>query len=711
MDGDASDRSNQALHNENLFTSQWGRAFRCMLWQMTTVPFLWLLMPQLQDTQAVYAQTELVSRPLNGDIALEEPGAETLPAITKPTSSDTPFSFSPQNEHSNFTNIDDALIRKGSVSFRKVPISEVVFMLSENWKVNIVAGQEISGEVSGTFHDAPLSEVLSAVLTANKYGYVRTGQSLIVLPIDQIGSEDPSFVSETLSLGATTEPALEAARLLLSPGGQLKPIGSGNVLVIDKPERVERVRQLFQAVDSQGGTFKKSNALPSVAVGPVIDTLPSPTPTIEGPGAADAFQSGIAYFTPQFTEAEPLVEALQQALGDSVTIAVFGTENRIMVLGTPDQLRLATDAIEHLDVPRPQVRIRALIYDVSLEELEKLGVDWSHSIGSSTLGADGLGRNGIAGSTGLGFTPSTTATNAFIGTSAVPLGAAAEGSNFVIRSLNNAASVSAFINALDSTKGAKLLADPTITVADRTEASIKIVQKIPIANTSQLGGTTTAVTSVTFEEAGITLNVLPHISRDSTISMQVKPEFSVLVGYQGGQPLIDSRTAETTVRVANGNTFVLGGLRQSTVTETVKGVPLLKDIKYVGRLFSSHNTNVRESELIVFLQPEIIDEYHQGTLREQKALCIGNEELDRIPVADSALFIPCCKDKSCPYHYPRPRVNAGSRSLDMIGDSGMDQAPSHEVIVEDRIIITDTGSTLPPVHVEPVPVRSSRAGT
>ncbi len=585
------------------------------------------------------------------------------------------------NAEALFNDVDSALERRGSVTFRKTSLSEVVFMLSELWKVNIVAGAEITGEISGTFHDAPLREVLAAILTANNYGYRRAGHSLIVLPMDRVGSDDPSFVSQTLNVGTSaTEPTLEAARLLLSPGGQMRAVGTDKILVIDHPDRVERVRALFDSISTTATVSMRPQPQ-----SPTTDaTLPAPQYASPMQQQVNTeFSTGIAYFTPQYADAEPMATALREALGDSVSVAVFAEENRILILGTAEQLRMATDAVAHLDVPRAQVRIRALIYDVGLKELEAIGVDWSHGLGTS--------QNTVAGTTGLGF---SLAEDALIGGSTLPLAAANEGSNLVLRSLNNSFSVSTFINALDSTAGAKLLADPTITVADRSQAQIKIVQKIPVASTSQLGGTTTAVTSVTFQEAGITLNVTPRISRDSTIQLQVKPEYSVVVGTSavGGAPIIDSRTAETLVRVADRQMFVLGGLRQSAATETVKGVPFLMDIKYVGKLFRSHRTEIRESELIVFIQPEIIDEFYAGTAREQRAACIANKELDRIPVADDALFIPDCQDCNCPYHHPRMRVNGGSSSLKMIGDVGT----TYEVFTE---TVADT-ETLPSPLVE-----------
>ena len=57
--------------------------------------------------------------------------------------------------------VEEALQSRGSITFRKTALSEVVFLLSDLWHINIVAGENVSGEVSGAFHDAPLSEVLS----------------------------------------------------------------------------------------------------------------------------------------------------------------------------------------------------------------------------------------------------------------------------------------------------------------------------------------------------------------------------------------------------------------------------------------------------------------------------------------------------------------------------------------------------------------------
>ena len=490
--------------------------------------------------------------------------------------------------------VEEALAMRGSVTFRKTPISEVVFMLSDLWKINIVAGADVSGDVSGAFQDAPLSEVLSAALTASGYGYRQMGSSLVVLPIDQIGS------------AATATAGL--------------------------------------------GSFS---------------------------------QSGIAYFSPQFTEAEQMAEPLQTALGEAVVVAVYPEENRIMVKGTAEDLRIASEAIRQLDVPRPQVRITAMIYDVSLGELEKIGVNWNRQVREIANGSDEA-LSEVTRSVSDFFA----ATSDLTTTGATSLG---------IRTINNSRDASVFLEALDSTSEAKLLADPSITVGDRTQASIRIVQQIPIVGANPVEGSNAVFTQTEFKEAGVILNVLPRISRDGTIQLQVQPEYSVVSEITAAGPVIDTRTADTIVRVNDGQMFVLGGLRQKSVIESVRGVPYLRDIKFLGKLFRGHSTEIRESELIVFLRPELITPYYAGHPREQMAACVASDQLDRIPHAQSTSIIPCCKDPLCPNHHPRPRANLGSYSVGMMGGYGMQ---THTIVTDQPV---DVSSEINPPIVTPVP--------
>src|SRR5262249_7431625 len=97
------------------------------------------------------------------------------------------------------------------------------------------------------------------------------------------------------------------------------------------------------------------------------------------------------------------------------------------------------------------------------------------------------------------------------------------------------------------------------------------------------------------------------------------------------QPIIDTRKATTTVRVVNRQTLVLSGLRQRSDTGEFNGIPFLKDVRFIGPIFRSRDTQVRESELIVFIMPEIISYDEQPGCRDALGLETINCRLDRIP--------------------------------------------------------------------------------
>ncbi len=594
------------------------------------------------------------------------PQAPTLPA----TRARTAAPLLPNGQ----VDVAAILATPGSVTFRQSPLAEVIFSLSDVWGVNIVAGQDVDGQVSGNFRDVPLSEVLNAVLSANRYAYKQTGSSLVIMPVDQVGQDDATFTSKVIPLpSGLGDPAeiIEAAQLLLGPRGEVRPISeSGHVLILGPRDRVARVEDLFAELDRNLSStppelpslIHSGATLSPASSSPAASSPASSAPSAVGPGSATplavpppAAAPMIAYFTPQFTDAEKLIEALTGAMDPSTIISLFAEENRIIVRGDETQLQLASQIVRQLDQPRPQVRITALIYDVSLDEIANLGIDWSH----------GSGDGSITSTSGTGLLTATTD------------GGVLEGTNLALNLLKDKFNVGVMLNALNSSAGAKLLADPTVTVADRKDALMKIVQKIPVTTIGQLGDSAATFSSIEFEEAGIILTVTPRISRDGTVQMAVQTEFSVLTGNLNGQPIIDTRTADTSVRVANGQSFVIGGLRQKSVNEKVRGVPYLKDMKHFGKLFRSHETEVVESELIVFIKPEIVGPYNNATPREDQALCISNLQLDRIAVADTRSFVPCCSDPYCPNHHPRPRVNGGgSAQLALIGGFGIEALPS-----------------------------------
>ncbi len=96
-------------------------------------------------------------------------------------------------------------------------------MIGEQWNINIVAG-EVKGTVNGTFKQAPLREILDAILLSNGYNYRAVGKSLVISSIEQLGQINPFFQSATIPVQtADIDEVVQGAQLLNTPKGEVRP--------------------------------------------------------------------------------------------------------------------------------------------------------------------------------------------------------------------------------------------------------------------------------------------------------------------------------------------------------------------------------------------------------------------------------------------------------------------------------------------------------
>lgn len=552
----------------------------------------------------------------------------------------------------------ETLRKPGDLTLRDTSLSQAIFTIGERWQINVVVGDDVEGKVNGVFRAAPLYEILDAILAPGGYGYYPVGNGLVIKPTAGEDDVNPFFRSQIISLrAARPEDVIQGLQQLGSRQGRLQALPSAHsLLVTDYPDRIALMRAMAEQIDN--------------AAAGVLGA------TGEAAGQLQMFQ-----YSPQFIEAKSLKESIASLLTKDGRLAVMELENRIIVFDYPSSLAIVRQAMLELDVPAPQVRITALIYDISLEDIEQIGVNWSHAVKwQHNPAGDATGLVGL-----------DTITEATAGAAVDAAAAATDPSGaLTVMNLSRSFDITAVVQLLKQANDARLLADPTVTVVNREQAKIQIVTEIPFQQLTQTqqGGN---IGTTSFREAGVTMTVVPFISDDGTIKMVVTPSFSRLTGFTTGvspQPIIDKREAQTTVRVANGQTFVIGGLRQRTEVGAFTGVPYLMNMKFChvdfGKLFRARDTNVRESELIVFLRPEIVTPFDCGRERENDALTVGNNLLESIPQA-SVFTGPFCSETNL-------GTNAGDEPLQGDGVPATTPQPAY-------------GTGLPPAEVIPTPGR------
>lgn len=169
----------------------------------------------------------------------------------------------------------------------------------------------------------------------------------------------------------------------------------------------------------------------------------------------------------------------------------------------------------------------------------------------------------------------------------------------------------AFIQSLRSRGLLQILAEPNLVTANGKEASFLVGGEYPVPMVQ--GGAAAGAVTVQFREFGIRLTFLPEITNHNTIKLRVKPEVSALDPANGVVvsgftiPALSTRRMETNIELGEGQSFVIAGLIDDRVSETMAKVPGLASIPVLGVLFKSRQENKTKTELIVMVSPEITE--------------------------------------------------------------------------------------------------------
>ena len=189
----------------------------------------------------------------------------------------------------------------------------------------------------------------------------------------------------------------------------------------------------------------------------------------------------------------------------------------------------------------------------------------------------------------------------------VPIGNAA--GRFGLAVLESDYLVDLELTALEAEGRGEIVSTPRVITANQSEATIKQGVEIPFQQASSSGATT-----IQFKEAVLELVVTPQITPDNNIIMDLRVskdnvgEIISTGGFGGTVPSIDTRSVETQVLVADGQTVVLGGIYETERRETINKVPWLGDIPFVGNLFKSKQRLDNKAELLIFVTPRILEE-------------------------------------------------------------------------------------------------------
>jgi MSHA biogenesis protein MshL len=268
----------------------------------------------------------------------------------------------------------------------------------------------------------------------------------------------------------------------------------------------------------------------------------------------------------------------------------------ITVTAMPSQLEQIETFIRAFESSiQRQVLIEAKIVEVNLDRSFQFGIDWNAMAKAGT---------------------------ASLGVRATPPGTQRTAGNVEFTLAGGPGQISAVLNALSSQGDVRVLSSPRVSALNNQRAVFDVTTGEIVFNVTttlflNANGTTTPQQQVTPQQVnvGIVLDVLPQIGADNSVTMNIRPvvtsvsrtaTFTTADGAVFQAPVIDTRESDTMARLRAGETIIIGGLMQTRREKIRSGVPGLRSIPLLGRLFTTYTDVERKAELVIFLTPTII---------------------------------------------------------------------------------------------------------
>jgi pilus assembly protein CpaC len=262
--------------------------------------------------------------------------------------------------------------------------------------------------------------------------------------------------------------------------------------------------------------------------------------------------------------------------------------------------------INNMTLTRPiQVNLRVRITEVDRNITQQLGINWN------TVASSGNFQTGIISGRQF-YTPPTATTPTLLTLS--PTSAYSIFGNFLVGNTQ----IQGLLDALDQEGLITTLAEPNLTTLSGETASFLAGGEIPVPVPSSASNSI----GIEFKAYGVSLDFTPTVLADNRISLKVRPQVSELdysnaITINGSKvPAFTVRRLDTTVDLASGQSFALGGLLQSNTSDALSMLPGLGQLPILGKLFSSKNYQNNKTELVVIVTPYLVQPTDPGRLQQ-----------------------------------------------------------------------------------------------
>ncbi|MEZ0236806.1 type IV pilus secretin PilQ [Methylibium sp.] len=435
---------------------------------------------------------------------------------------------------------------KLSLNFQSIEVRALLQVIADFTNFNVVTSDTVTGNVTLRLKDVPWDQALDIILQAKGLGVRKSGNVLWIAPKDEIATKEKLELESKAQI-ASLEPVRTQAFQL-------------NYVKAEEVSKGLTGQQAGQGGSGgQGGGSNNSRIL-------------SP-------------RGSIVYET---------------------------RTNQLFVSDIPSKLEEVAQIIARIDIPVRQVLIEARIVEATDTFGRSLGAKLGATVAPSSKINAGIGGNylGIGAATGQappinssGLTTGTPSTNSyFVNLPAVGQNGY-DAATFAVSIFNSAMNrfLNLEISALEADGKGKIVSSPRVVTADQVKALIEQGTEIPYQTATSSGAT-----AIQFRKATLKLEVIPQITPEGNIILDVDVNKDSPGATTAAGILINTKHVKTQVLVDNGGTVVIGGIYEQTEQVDNTKVPLLGDVPVLGALFRSQTRTSNKTELLVFLTPKVV---------------------------------------------------------------------------------------------------------
>jgi general secretion pathway protein D len=363
------------------------------------------------------------------------------------------------------------------------------------------------------------------------------------------------------------------------------------------------------------------------------------TSTYPGPGGSQNLTSTLPTYTPPTPT--PATGGGREGAGkvgelskENITILSDKRINGLIVMASPTDMAIIEAIIKELDVELEQVIIETVLLQVQLTDTIKTGIDWIHSHVFSKSSISGMGAGGGGDNAPLNDLTTAAANVAKV---------AGAKYYFLFEKLD----LNMVVQASKEDSRSKVLQSPVLMTVNNKEATLEstdmryLYKGVRYAGSYNYG---TEVPDYEQRDFGVTIKVTPRISPNGNVMLTVDQKFETLGtpqfipgaggssdtnsmsggggGTSGGYfPTISTTKYQADVSIKSGQTVMLGGLVRTEKTVSEAGIPILKDIPWIGRYLFGNTKDVDDSkELVVFLTPYVVKGSDQAQAEARRRL-------------------------------------------------------------------------------------------